>query len=1055
MNAPSPDSARKDAQSRVAWQAATLDERRAHGVRDADAVAEGIDALLERWRQACAAGDPERYARRLAWDGWDLPSIAAVLGPGSYPAPPAWQVELDAALEALRREGLETLLLPARIRRLHWPFPEAWWPWAMRLTRALRSLPGAERLDASAWSDLDLLCVEELAQAGAEALYRSFQQHPGTPEHSTLYRRFLRTLAQGHWSKLFQEYPGLARQIGTRLIDLRAAWTELLAALTEDAEGLARCFGLDAAWVVHAIEPLGDRHGGARRVLKLELGGRAVVYKPRDARLELALGQLIEAMNAAGLDPPLPVLRGFGDRRRGWFEYVDATPARDSDHARRCFRQLGALTALAYLGRASDLHMENVVVGPDGPLIIDAETFLQPVRTPVADRGAMQRAAAELEDSCLASGMVRFLGEAADGRRFDESVLRGLGGRRRRWGWAGLGTDELHPSEIELPPPAAKHRVRLDGQVLAPEPYLAELCAGFAAAHRTLGRLHTQNHPVLEGFRSGRTRVVLRPSRQYAGLLEALAGAKAQRSGVHAFLLLETLRRPLLAATERPSVWPLLDAEAAALLRGDLPQFHVRLDDTALECGAASVAAEYDRSPYQAFRARLDAADEDDLQRQLQWLRAALTPSAEAEPPAMDAALEALPPAEPLPAHALRSLVLDLAEQLIAAAISGADDALTWIAPSHLQNPAGDRGVSHYLYDGSLGIAWFLAAAGRVLEKPHLQQAARRALAPIRRFLRDPAAPLLVAKERFGIAHGLGSLVAGLCALAGELNDRQLVEDAERAAGLLMRRKLSGDEPVDLEGGIAGALLALVRLIQISEQRSWLMVARPYARALLERRGSWPEGRGWVGYNGLPLAGFMHGQSGIAYALSEFAGISAEPDVRAAVAEAWELEDGWFDAERAAWPLRLPAGGGAVRLEWMSGWCNGRAGILLARLAAGRRPAGAERDRLERAALALYGSAPRGVDHLCCGILGNALALAELGRTLHRPEALEQARRWLAAVVHAAAARGAFRLRVDDEENRAFQPGLFRGLAGIGYAALALAWPDRVSQILRFEVRRP
>jgi len=314
--------------------------------------------------------------------------------------------------------------------------------------------------------------------------------------------------------------------------------------------------------------------------------------------------------------------------------------------------------------------------------------------------------------------------------------------------------------------------------------------------------------------------------------------------------------------------------------------------------------------------------------------------------------------------------------------------------------------------------------------------------------------------------------VAGLTILGLELADQKFFEDAERALALIDARMArpraggeSNSEPADLEGGLAGALLGIVRLIEATGARTLLRSARPLVQRLRELQH--PK-LGWRGYDGRPLSGFMHGQSGISYALLAYDALAQEGSAHALSESGFALEEQNFVAAQGAWPLWLDARSDASTTSasaqaahnMIGTWCNGNPGILLARTAYGRKAAPEEQAHLLRAAIQLYDDVPAGVDHLCCGNLGRALALTQLARTPQLAAELAQSGRndagpraqiWLASVVQAALLRGRYLLREDAQQNLAFQPGLYRGVAGVGFAALTLGWPERMGCVLRFQ----
>jgi lantibiotic modifying enzyme len=130
-------------------------------------------------------------------------------------------------------------------------------------------------------------------------------------------------------------------------------------------------------------------------------------------------------------------------------------------------------------------------------------------------------------------------------------------------------------------------------------------------------------------------------------------------------------------------------------------------------------------------------------------------------------------------------------------------------------------------------------------------------------------------------------------------------------------------------------------------------------------------------------------------------------------------------------------------------WCRGSAGVGLARL--GCRDLSDDTDfagEIE-AALAATRDAPMAlVDHLCCGELGRNDFLLTAGLRLDRPDLVQLARDRAAAVLARAEERGGFVWRHGDDS---LNPGLFQGVAGIGYQLLRLRDPAALPSVLLWD----
>jgi len=221
-------------------------------------------------------------------------------------------------------------------------------------------------------------------------------------------------------------------------------------------------------------------------------------------------------------------------------------------------------------------------------------------------------------------------------------------------------------------------------------------------------------------------------------------------------------------------------------------------------------------------------------------------------------------------------------------------------------------------------------------------------------------------------------------------------------------------------------------------------------RHLLEARVTSQTGhRAWPTLEGKLLTGFSHGAAGIAYALLRLYAATSETAFRDAAEEAIAYERSVFSPEAGNWPdFRLST---PEEPAFMTAWCHGAPGIGLARIGGLEALDMAEiRADVEVALKTTLDHGVRGGDHLCCGSLGRAELLLEAASRLSRPELLETGRRWATGIVARAEQTDGYAVspRLSGGMD---SPGLFQGMAGIGYELLRLADPGGVPAVLLWE----
>jgi lantibiotic modifying enzyme len=221
------------------------------------------------------------------------------------------------------------------------------------------------------------------------------------------------------------------------------------------------------------------------------------------------------------------------------------------------------------------------------------------------------------------------------------------------------------------------------------------------------------------------------------------------------------------------------------------------------------------------------------------------------------------------------------------------------------------------------------------------------------------------------------------------------------------------------------------------------------ARICLETlRERFVPGRGWIRPNGDYALGLAHGTAGIAFAGIRYARACDEEIGLALAHDAFGTDRQFYSQQEHNWPVLAVPGSG-----FMTTWCAGRPGILLARayawqLTREERLLGELRDGLKHFRNSLIGT-----DHWCCGNLGNAEVLLSLAEILGQPEVAERSAELVTKVIHRASQCSFYRFSPSLGENYCFQPSLFRGDAGVGYTILRTLHPLKFPSITGFEIQ--
>lgn len=381
------------------------------------------------------------------------------------------------------------------------------------------------------------------------------------------------------------------------------------------------------------------------------------------------------------------------------------------------------------------------------------------------------------------------------------------------------------------------------------------------------------------------------------------------------------------------------------------------------------------------------------------------------------------------------------------------------------------------LYDGVTGIAFFFAALAKVTGDEEARAICLRILVPVRRWLAGKVAGETrgAALPQIGGFMGVGSLLYGLLRIAEMLGDEALRGEALALVDLFTPSRIADDRHGRIQTGSAGAILALLSIPREERSDRVMGAARACGDRLLELQVSfagqppaWPISPGKP-----PLVGFCYGAAGAVYALQRLAWETGESRHLEAAATGnrfvrnhftAELED-YFDA-RSLFQRNYRPKVGTWRDWWANGtwddlekvprdpddvpgradllpdlWCHGSPGIaagkiaalpwhddasIRAEIAAGLRVAAHQRER--------------SVADLCCGDAGRIDVLLFAAQRLGDPNLLTTAHKKIAPWLRRADNEGQFDLSAARGQ-KVFAPGLFQGLAGVGYVMLRAAEP--------------
>lgn len=1081
---------------KIVEQASTISERLGNGflLSQSPANDDVIKLRMDNWCEIVAQGNQQQFEKRLAWDGLDLNTIGRVLSSVCLTDEehlPAWVEILKAALETTTLDSLEILQKELSEENCFLnsqeplPFEEIFLAFVYVAREKLRHQAGSNYclLSAKAHTSLERYLLQSLTHLCSQAMGVKFQifrtyeqpklirwlaQLQGSPSNEQ-YDKFIRKMLEGDLLGFFQEYNVLARLTATLTNFWINTTSEFIQRLASDWSDIQTTFQSNSDLVqVVTIEPgLSDLHQHGRSVFAVTFSsGLKLIYKPKDLGLEEAYFKLLGWLNEQKVLLPFKLLQVLNRSTYGWVEYVEHLPCPDKQAAQHYYQRAGMLLCLLYVLEGTDCHSENIIACREHPVLIDTEMLIshrvREVEAEGVKTGASYLANQQFIYSVLRSGLLPHWQFGRDGLAYDISGLGGAGGQPTNFRilkWQNINTDNMVLGYEYAKTRSQANLPSVDGVNLSASNYVEELVDGFRQMYHFLmtnKKALLAPHSPLAKLAHQQVRFVFRPTVVYNSYLKETLQLKFLRDGADQSIAMDGLSKALLKFETKPDCWSLLEMEKQALAQMDVPLFATCSDSDNLTIAPNQTIKQFFTEPsYNLVVTRLENLNENDLEQQISFICTSLYTSAVNKTdgsPLLDQRVPNLDSVSILSQEVLVEQAVNIAQELQQRALRATDSSVTWMGLEYI--PEAQRfqfqPMSYDLYDGSCGIALFLAALNKVTNETEFRNLALESLQPLHKVLQDldlKSEQQITKQIGIGGGKGLGSIIYALVRISQFLNEPILLKDAQQIASLITPAALACDRKFDIISGAAGAILGLLTLHQATSNSEFLEQAVTGGYHLVNHRTASKTGlRTWATLEGKLLTGISHGAAGIAYALLRLYTVTQEQIFLQVAEESIDYERSVFSPAAKNWPdfrSEKPA--------FVTNWCHGAPGIGLARLGS---LAILNTDQIwqeiETALETTEKLNLQDIDHLCCGNFGRIDFLLVVASKLSRPEFLETAQKQAAWAVTKALKTGSFQI-FPSTFTGTYNPGFFQGSSGIGYELLRLSYPNLLPSVLLWE----
>lgn len=864
------------------------------------------------------------------------------------------------------------------------------------------------------------------ARGGDEAAGRELQA--GTLEAFAAYLR-----SEGY-ADLLREKPILFRLLAMLVDQWHDCYLTFFMRLAGDRKRIAQFLAQPDtnARVRYVNWGVSDPHNGGYSVFVVEFeDGHRLLYKPKDLRPDRFVESIIAALGRMGLPEPLVVPEVLVCDEYGWTRFVESSPCADESEVTRYYRRFGAWLAVFHVLSTSDMHMENYIAQGGHPVPVDFEMVLQGLRQQPKsvddDTQAHWNVAHFIEDSVQSVGMLPAYVMGQDGSLISMGALEPSVYPVQVLQWDDVNTPRMllrsTTEHIEI----STNLPTLDGLPVPVARFRDAFLNGFV---ETMQFVSSHRNEVLAAIDAAlphrlNIRKVVRPTRFYYMLLKRLYDFRNMKDSVAWSLEADFVARLFDWDSDNEEPWKLAGSERRQLHELGIPHFTMQTTSNIVGDRHGPVTRLHVDLGLDVTRSRLAALSQTTIEVQANIIRASLQMPQGALPCAD----------EPVEQHT-SSFSEILRNELLRHSFR-ASRSIAWMGLNRVDHEVAAQlePLGHDLYHGSAGIALFLAALAKKGD-PCAAEQCRQALRATIKLVSSPRLGQLGRALGVGGAVGLGSIVYALAFVSDMLSDTSVLEAADTCARGILPELIRADDRFDLVAGTAGACLALLALHRRTGAQWLVERAVLCGDHLLDSRsascGMWISSA-FAG----PLTGAAHGAAGMALAFSRLYATTGEERFRQAAQDCVEFENSHFDLVLGNWiDLRAATGNDFARTP--NQWCYGAPGIGLTRLAMladGAVPKHLIYHDVERAlAATLRDPGGRSVG-LCCGDGGHIEFLSVAAGTLDRPSLRGAARERLVRLQAAWERTGDLNWINGTSANN---PGLFQGLAGVGFCALRI-----------------
>lgn len=959
--------------------------------------------------------------------------------------------------------------------------------------KSAQNLPHLNFITNKAYLSLESALLENITKIFKWVLLEEFTQfrpngfgflnalsYSGVSSNNINYNNFVKKYHNNGFYELFEKYPVLSRQ----LYDSISFWLNniynLIKRFERDSIKIIKTFiTTNPEQDVNIVEfsnSLSDSHENGKTVVCITFNtGDKIIYKPRSLDIDVTYFETlnwINIHNSESIIPQFKILRIIPKKEYGWVEFIQQLPCKNEDEIKNFYFRAGMHLSLFYLFKGTDLHYENIIANGEFPVIVDLETLFYPDSKPLKNSPAEIALASsintEYSDSVLRSGLLPHWTIRNDSNMvIDTSGLGAIPNQKLSIKTAyikNVNKDDMHLNFKESLLTSNKNNVFFENRIITAEKYVSNIIEGFEHLYLLILKNKKQflsNHSPFYNFKNCQIRYIYRNTAIYNAFLYNLSLPQSLTDGDKYRLEIEKLGRIFNTVKIKPKEFEVFRSEISALKKMDYPRYITITGSKSLYFENKCIVSKYfSKSIFNVVLSRINKISKKDLGKQKDLITGSFYARYEGACKSFHNKTIKISNLKDSNFNNKDYLLFasEIASFIIDNSYKKTPKSINWLGMSFSSHVGKYhyRPLSYNLYDGVCGIGVFYASFYKVTGNELYKNICLKAIAELRYIIhthKPRDLNVFTIENGIGGGSGIGSMIYSFVHISKMLDDLSLIEDAYKLADLITPEIIQKDIHYDIIGGSAGLVLSLISLYKYKESKIILDKITLACNHLIKNRipTIYANIKVWKGLWNKPLTGFSHGASGISYALVKSYEINKNTDYLTVAKDGLLYERKLFSKKHSNWPDFTGQIGEMNEEKYSNTWCHGAPGITLARI--GMLSTIDDNELLSEIRIGLKTAMTqelRSLDHLCCGNWGLIEIWLNYNEKVKDNSYSIQMAEILNKTIQRKLNEGQYQLYLDMPLGNS-NPGFFRGLSGIGYQYLRLAYPNILPSILLWE----